>query len=71
MMLYANKFSIATDGTGDETVLNFLQQTPIINNESGQIDGTTTEQLASIVLTESGLKALAQLINGVLKQPEA
>ena len=65
-MLYSNKFTIATDDTKSEAVLNFLQQSPIINGETGNIDGTTTEPLASIVLNGDGLKALSKLIDGIL-----
>jgi hypothetical protein len=71
MMMYANKFTISADESGREVVLTFIQQSPIVNAVTGDVDGTNAEVVSNIVLTGSGARALSDLIDNVLdSQPD-
>lgn len=69
MMIYTNKFSVATDDTKSELILNFMQQSPIVNEKTGEIDGTNTDLAASVVMTGKAAMELIEMLKGILDQP--
>ena len=74
MYQYANGFSCALSGNGNEFVLCFAQQCPGFD-DTGKLDKVTKEPVASIIMSAGKAKELAHAIetlyNAVLQDENA
>lgn len=62
---YINTITCSTNDTRSEVFLSFLQRRPVLDND-GKVSGTTTEEVASVVLNKDGVESLKQLLNSIL-----
>lgn len=68
MYMYSNSFSYSANPSVNEYLISFGQQHPVFTTD-GNIKELTTEPIADIVLTKTGLEALKMLLNEIKTEP--